>query len=244
MEFVVGEDDYRNRRISEIIRQLEPKSVVVNKNGVQRLIEKLLRHSSFKFIESQIQEFQARQFQNHRRKLTSEPIVAQIQLKQQLQFLELVRNSSTKSIRIDVEQCQIRQQPELLRQIPGDVAMVEIDAGNSPNLRVIKRRSTENTCVVAHIRSSPIRGEIERVGENRLLPSLKRYVRISNTLILELEIRIDGDVLASVAEFILVVEELPVLDVQRFLVSERALAAEGVVILSGTDAGKYGNEEE
>lgn len=100
--------------------------------------------------------------------------------------------------------------------------MVEINAGNRPDLRVIQRRSTENTCVVTNIRSKPIHSEIERIGENRLLPSLKSDVSISNPLILKYESRIDGYLLSAVAELIAVVEKLPLLDVKHFLVSESA----------------------
>lgn len=121
--------------------------------------------------------------------------------------------------------------------------MVEINAGDGPDLRVINRRSTENARVVANIRSSPITGEIERIGENRLLQSLKSYVSISNPLILKHQRRIDGYLLSSVTELISVVEKLPLLDVVNFLVSESAAAAGEGGILTETNSEQNGNEE-
>ncbi|KAM1208078.1 hypothetical protein ACFX2J_013787 [Malus domestica] len=40
----------------------------------------------------------------------------------QLEAIELVGNSSTEPVGVDVELCEIREQPELLRQVPSNVA--------------------------------------------------------------------------------------------------------------------------
>lgn len=127
MELVVGEDDDGDRRVPEVIRQIEPEPVVVDENGVQVLVEQLLGHSPFELIEPQIQKFQLWQLKNNPRKLPSKPIVADIELKEQLELLELVRHSPAEAVGVDVEQCKICKQPKLFRQVPSNVAMVEIN---------------------------------------------------------------------------------------------------------------------
>lgn len=103
---------------------------MVDENGVQILIEKLLRYSPFKLVEPQIQKLQLRQLKNHPREFSGEAIVTQIQLEQPLQVLELVRNSPTEPIRVYMEQCKIHKKTKLLRQVPGNVAVVEVNSGN------------------------------------------------------------------------------------------------------------------
>lgn len=224
MELVVGEDDDGDRRIPEVIGQIEPEPVVVDENGVQVLVEQLLRHRPFELVEPQIQEFQLRQLENHSRELSGEPIVAQIELEQQLEAVELVRNSSTEPVGVDVEQCEIREQPELLRQVPGNVAVVEVDPGHGPDRSVVERLGAENSGVIADIRSHPIARDVERVGENGLLQRLQRYVSVPEPVILEDERGVDGHELAAVAELVAVVKELAVLDVEGFLVGESSMA--------------------
>ncbi|PON73337.1 hypothetical protein PanWU01x14_058410 [Parasponia andersonii] len=137
MELVVRENDHRHRRVPEIIRQIEDKPVMVDEDGVQWLVKELSRNGPFKLIKPQIQEFQRRELQNHRRELPGEPIVTEIQLEKQLQMLELVRNSPTKPVGVDMEQCEIHKKPKLLGKVPGDVAMVEINAGDRTDLGVV-----------------------------------------------------------------------------------------------------------
>ena len=44
------------------------------------------------------------------------------------------------SVGVDVEQCKISQNIELLWQLPGDVAVVEIDAGDNAEVGIFERR--------------------------------------------------------------------------------------------------------
>lgn len=172
MELVIRQDDHRNRRIPKVIRKVKHEPVMVDENRVQRLVEKLLRDCPFELIEPQIQEFQGRKLKNDLGKLSGEPVVAQIQLEEKLQFLELVRDSTAEPIRINVEQCEIHQKTELLREVSGDVAVVEVDAGDGTDLGIIERRSAENSGVIADIGSDPVSGEIVGIGENGFLPCL------------------------------------------------------------------------
>lgn len=171
MELVVGNDDDRHRRVPKIVRKIEHKTIVVYKDRIQILVKKLPRHCPFKFIKSQIQELERGKPQNHRGELPGEPIVTEIQFKQEFQSIKLVRNSTTKPVGVDVEESKIREQSKLFRQVPSNVTVVEINASDSTNLRVIQCRSTENITVVTHIWSNPIERAIIRIRKNRLLPS-------------------------------------------------------------------------
>lgn len=172
MELVVGQHNNGNRRVPEIIRQIEPEPIVVDENGIQVLVKQLLRDGPFELIEPQIQEFQRRKQKHNTRELAGEAIVTDIELEKQLQVPELVRHGPTESVGVDVEQCEICKQPKLLWQIPSNIAVVEVNAGDGSDLVVVGRWSTEDPGVFAYLRSDPIPGEIERVGENSLLPSL------------------------------------------------------------------------
>lgn len=77
-----------------------------------------------------------------------------------LQLLELLRDSAAETVGIDVENAEICEKAELLGEIAGNVAVVEINSGDGPNRRVVERRSTEDSGVVADTRSDPISGEI------------------------------------------------------------------------------------
>lgn len=108
-----------------------------------------------------------------------------------------------------MEQCEIRQKTELLRQVPGDVSVVEIDAGDDAEVRIFERRGAEDASVaVADVGSGPVSGQIERIREDRLLPSLESNVGGSDSRVFEGERGIDGDVLASVAVLVSVVKKL------------------------------------
>lgn len=160
MKFVISKNNNRNRRVPEIFRQVKPESIVVDENGVQILVKKLLRNRPFELVEPQIQKLQLRQLKNHPRELPGEAIITQIQLEQQLQVFELVRNSPTEPIGVYMKQCKIHKQTKLLRQVPGNVAVVKVNSGDCTDRRIIRRRSAENPFVVTNIRSNPILSKI------------------------------------------------------------------------------------
>lgn len=139
---------------------------------------------------------------------------------------ELLRESPTKTIGVNVKQRQISQQTQLFRQVPGDVAMVQINAGDSTDRGIIRCRSAKHSVITAHIRSDPISGQIVRVRENSLFPGLKGNVGISDPRVFKPETRVDGHFLATVAELVRVVEELPVPNIADLDITEFAIANE------------------
>lgn len=103
MEAVVREDDHRHRRVTKVIGDVEDEPVMVDENRIQRLVKQLSRDRPFELVEPQIQEFQAWKLQNNLGELSGEPIVAEIQFKEELQLPELVRDSPTEPIRVNME---------------------------------------------------------------------------------------------------------------------------------------------
>lgn len=200
---------------------------MVDENGVQIFVEELLRNSPFELVEPEIQELQRRQMEDHCRELPGEPVIAQIEFEEKLELLKPVRYGATEPVRVYMEQSQICQQAKLFRQIPGDVGVVEVDSGNCTDPRVVERRSTENSGVVADVGSDPVVGEIERIRENGLFPSLESYVGTSESRVFEGQRRVDGDILSAVAELVAVVQELPLSDEPDFMVGERAVGSDG-----------------
>lgn len=101
--------------------------------------------------------------------------------------------------------------------------MVEIYPGDGTDPAVIRSAGAEHSGVVTDIGSDPVEGDVVGIRENGLLPSLESYVSASEPWILEDERRIYGDVLATVAELVAVVEELSALDESDFVVGERSI---------------------
>lgn len=78
MELVVRQDNHRNRRVAEVIRQLELEPIVVDENSIQGFIKQLRRDTPLKLIESKIQILQTREPQHDPRELPGEAVVTQI----------------------------------------------------------------------------------------------------------------------------------------------------------------------
>lgn len=143
-----------------------------------------------------------------------------------------------------MEQCEVGEEAELLREVTGDVAMVEVDAGDGVDLGVVDGGRAVHARVVAHARSDPVGRVVVGVGQDGLLPRLEGYVGVPDPGVLEGEGRVDGDVLAAVAELIPVVEQLALLDVRGLGVGEAAAMGGARVELLRCGGGGGGAEEE
>lgn len=78
-----------------------------------------------------------------------------------------------------MKQGQICQQPQLLRQVPGNVAVVEVDAGDDGERSVPRERGAEHPLVAADIGSDPVSGEVERIRNDSRLPCLQGNVGVA-----------------------------------------------------------------
>eukprot|EP00252_Welwitschia_mirabilis_P021758 TRINITY_DN5678_c0_g1_i1.p3 TRINITY_DN5678_c0_g1~~TRINITY_DN5678_c0_g1_i1.p3 ORF type:complete len:188 (-),score=6.52 TRINITY_DN5678_c0_g1_i1:1009-1572(-) len=87
-----------------------------------------------------------------------------------------------------MEKRQIRQESELIRQVTGDIAVVEIDPGHHQNRRIVQRVGAEHSRVVTDPGPDPVRSEITGIAENRLLPGLQSNVGSSEPRIRETQL--------------------------------------------------------
>lgn len=72
-------------------------------------------------------------------------------------------NRTAEPVRIDVEDGEVGEKPELLRQVPGDVGVVEINTRDNAEATVGRQLRAVDTFVFADIRSDPCPGQIQRI---------------------------------------------------------------------------------
>ncbi|CAA7403051.1 unnamed protein product [Spirodela intermedia] len=236
LEVVVGEDDHRHRRVAEVVGEIEGEAVVVDENGIEILVEELTRHLSLELVESDVEELERREAEDHPGELAGETVVAQIELEEELQILKLVRDRAAEAVRVDVEQREVLQQAELLRKIPGDVPVVEIYAGDHGDVPVIERRGAEHAGVLADAGSDPVAGQIERIGEDSLLPGLESNVGGAEARVWEEQGGIDSNLLSAVAKLVAVVEELPLPDEAGLGIGESMAGEAAIAALSSSSS--------
>ncbi|RDX70943.1 hypothetical protein CR513_49759, partial [Mucuna pruriens] len=111
----------------------------------------------------------------------------------------------------------------LVQDLPAGQAL-PINAGHGADLGVIRRGSTVNSGVAAHVGSNPIGCLVARIRQNGLLPSLQGYISISETVIFESKRRVYAHIFSSVAELVSVVEKLALPNVHGFGVGEVPIA--------------------
>lgn len=115
VESVVGEDDDGDGGVAEVVRKVKDETVVVDENGVEIFVEQFPGHSSFEFVEPKIQELERRKAQDHLGEPPRKAVVTEIQLVEEYQLPERVGHSAAESVGVDVEECKIYEQTELLR---------------------------------------------------------------------------------------------------------------------------------
>lgn len=223
MEPVVGKDDDRDGGVAEVIRDIKGEAVVVDEDSVEWLVKQLSRHLAFELVEPDVKEPEAGQSEDNIREAPGEPVVAQIQLVQQPHPFELPRDGAAEAVGVDVEEREVLQQAELLREVPRDVGVVEVDPGDDGEVAVPQGGGAEDALVAAHVGSNPGTCDVHGVGEDGLLPGLQGNVGVAEAWVGEVEGRVDGDVLATVAVLVAVVEELALADVAGLGVGEGAI---------------------
>ncbi|GER36123.1 receptor like protein 1 [Striga asiatica] len=94
-------------------------------------------------------------------------------------------DQSAEPVGVNVEEGEVSEEADLIREVPGDVAVVEVDSGDYPGGGVGGGWCAEDTAVRADVGAGPIGGEIERVGEDGELPRLEGDVGLPETGVLE-----------------------------------------------------------
>jgi hypothetical protein len=89
---------------------------------------------------------------------------------------EALGDNSTKPVRVNVEECKISHETQLNGKVPSNVGMVDINTSNHAQTGVVKRRSTEDSIVGAHIGANPVSSGVKWVRIHGLLPRLESNV--------------------------------------------------------------------
>ena len=87
-----------------------------------------------------------------------------------------------------MEEGQIGEEAELGREVSGNVAVVEVNAGNHSEGSIGRRWSTEDSIVGADIWPYPVFGEVEGIREDGQLPCLEGNVGLLETWVLKVEL--------------------------------------------------------
>lgn len=104
------------------------------------------------------------------------------------------RDDAAEAVGVEVEEGEVSEEAELGGQVPGDVRVVEVDAGDDAQGGVGRRRGAVYAEVGADAGADPVAGQVLRVREDgRLLPRLKGNVGLPKPRVGELEPGIDRD---------------------------------------------------
>lgn len=107
MELVVRQDDHRNRRVAQVVRDIKHEAIIVDEDGVQIPIEELAGDHALELIVAEIEEFERWEAEHDVRELPDEAIVAEIKLKKELQLIERARDNAAEPIGVDMEECEV-----------------------------------------------------------------------------------------------------------------------------------------
>lgn len=211
-EWVVRGDDDGDGRVPDIVGQVGREAVVVDEDGVQVLFEERRRDAALELVEAKVEVLERRQADDHRRELSGEPVVADVELVENPKLAKRLGHNPAESVGIEVKQRKVDEEAELLGEVAGNVAVVEVNASDSFYGGIVERRGAEDAGVVADVGAGPVAGEAQGVGDYGELPRLERDVRVAEAGVGEDEGGVDGDVLAAAAVGVAVGEELPPAD--------------------------------
>lgn len=107
MELVVRQDDHRNRRVAQVVRDIKHEAIIVDEDGVQIPIEELAGDRALELIVAEIEEFERWEAEHDVRELPDKAIVAEIKLKKELQLIERARDNAAEPIGVDMEECEV-----------------------------------------------------------------------------------------------------------------------------------------
>jgi hypothetical protein len=177
----VGEHEHGGRRVAEALRELEVEEVVVEEDGVERLVEERGRHGPAQAVEAEVDVPEVRQAEDVAREAAGEAVVADVQLVEQPQRGQRVREGAREAVGVEVEQREVGQQAQLLRERPRQVAVVEVEPGHGLRVRVrvaVGRRRAVDAEVGAHVGPAPAPRQVPGVLRDRALQRLQRHVRL------------------------------------------------------------------
>lgn len=86
------------------------------------------------------------------------------------QLRDAFGDDPTEPVAVKVEKRSIAQQTELRREVAGNVSVVEINASNDTQGRIVWRHGAENAIVVAYSWPDPVPSGVVRIGVDGPLP--------------------------------------------------------------------------
>lgn len=87
-----------------------------------------------------------------------------------------------------MEEGEVGEEAELLREVPGDVGVVEVNAGDDSDGRAGRGRGAEDAGVGADVGAGPGGGEVEGVREDGGFPCLQGNVGLAEPGVFEMEL--------------------------------------------------------
>jgi len=87
------------------------------------------------------------------------------------------RQRAVEAVGVEVDERDVGEEADVVREETGDAAVVEVDAGDGEDVRVVQRRRAEDAGVVAHEGPAPVGGQVLGVLDDGVLPRLQRDVR-------------------------------------------------------------------
>lgn len=77
-----------------------------------------------------------------------------------------------------MEEGEVCEAAKIFRQGPRDVSMVQVNARNNRNIRVIRCRCAVDAAVIADMGPFPVGCEVLWVGQDNMFPCLESYVSL------------------------------------------------------------------
>lgn len=151
-------------------------AVIVQEYRVEVLIEEGRRQRTLEVIETKVDVLERGQSEDDVREWADEPVVARIELMEELKVGEALRDDATEAVGVNVEERCFGQQAKLGREVPGNVAAVEVRPGHDVGGGVVGRWSANNAIVVAYIGAHPVAGEVVGIRIDGVLPGLEGHV--------------------------------------------------------------------
>lgn len=128
-----------------------------------------------KFIVTDIEVFQGGEIEEGIWEGAREEVAAEVELEEKEEAGEAFGDSGPEAVGVEVEEGEVSQEAKFFWEGTGDVAVVEVDASDNGEVRVVGRRCTEDTGVAADVGAYPVRGEVLWVGCDLVFPCLESY---------------------------------------------------------------------
>ncbi|KAE8800028.1 hypothetical protein D1007_24504 [Hordeum vulgare] len=172
----VGEHDDRRRGVGQAPRrQRHVEAVVVGEQRVQAELpaEHGVRELAVEVVEPEVEVLERRQGGEERRERAGEEVVADVELVEETHVLHGRRQRAVEPVGVEVEDREVGKEAEVVGEDAGDAAVVEVDARDGEDARVVRRGGTEHAGVVAHEGAAPVSGQVLGVLGDGVLPRLE-----------------------------------------------------------------------